>query len=366
MLAINYSINKNQLRQSCMKGMQLEEDGTLRIIPEEGKHLLYLPPIDSTQEEGGWGRLRFSLSIEENTVCYVYAMALDQNDIYQDGKSFSVGAYLCDPENSDVGKKQLFESMHALRFVGQNDVLLYSLKGRYLYLMLHIVGEGECRIKDIMVDRVGDNFMNTFPEVYREQNSFFHRFLSIFSSIYNDFQQDIDKLPQLLDLDTCPRELLPIYGKWLGIDISGDFLEEAQERTLVKEAYSLNRMKGTKAAIERVCEILLGEKVHVLEQNVMKEYITREEAKDFMNLYGRSPYDVTILVNRPISETLRFQLMFFLNQFRPVRSHIRIVAMENKGKLDSHSYLDINAKIFKQDEGSLDEGKALDSYLILQ
>ena len=104
----------------------------------------------------------------------------------------------------------------------------------------------------------------------------------------------------------------------------------------------------------------------MLEQNVMKEYITREESLEFGKLYGTSPYDVTILVQKPVSEALRFQLMFLLNQFRPVRSKIRIVSMDDKGMLDAHSYLDINARVFRQDEANLDEGKAMDGYITLQ
>lgn len=365
MTGIHYTIKHNRLSRGYHRGMELKEDGTLVGILGEGIHTLCLPALDSAEEDATWGRVSFSLQMEENTICYVYAMALNEDFFYQNGEKIRVEQFLFDPEVPDRQKQFFLEEHKAVRFVGQSDVLLYALTGRYLYLMFRIMGEGEFQISNIRIDRIGDNFMNTFPEVYRERNSFFHRYLSIFSSIFNDFQEDIHDLPRLLDLNTCPRELLPIYGKWLGIDITGDFLEEEQERTLVKEAYSLNRMKGTKAAVARICEILLGEEVRVLEQNVMKEYVTREEAGDFMDLYGRSPYDVTILVNRPISETLRYQLMFLLNQFRPVRSKIRIVSMESKGMLDAHSYLDINARIFKQEEGSLDESKTLDSYLVL-
>lgn len=366
MAGICYSMKKNQLNRSGGNGFLLEEDGTLRTQAGESIHTLYLPPIDGIGQDAPWGRLSFELQAEENMVCYVYALARNEDTFFQDEDEVKISQFLNDPEKSDTMKFALFERMHALRFVGQKDMLLYSIKGRYLYLAIRVLGEGECAIRNIKVDRQGDNFMETFPEIYREENSFFHRFLSVFSSIFHDFQADINDLPALLDLDTCPRELLPVYGKWLGIDISGDFLEEDQERTLVKEAYQLNRIKGTKAAIERICQILLGEEVRVLEQNVMKEYITREESLEFGKLYGTSPYDVTILVQKPVSEALRFQLMFLLNQFRPVRSKIRIVSMDDKGMLDAHSYLDINARVFRQDEANLDEGKAMDGYITLQ
>ena len=57
--------------------------------------------------------------------------------------------------------------------------------------MVEVMGEG-VSIGNIRVEAPGDNFMQTFPEVYREKNSFFHRYLSVYSSIYNDFQEKLD------------------------------------------------------------------------------------------------------------------------------------------------------------------------------
>jgi len=52
-------------------------------------------------------------------------------------------------------------------------VLLYGLNGRYLYLVLELIGLGEGKITGMKVDSQGDNFMNTFPEIYRERGGYF-------------------------------------------------------------------------------------------------------------------------------------------------------------------------------------------------
>ena len=152
--------------------------------------------------------------------------------------------------------------------------------------------------------------METFPSVYRERDGFFHRFLSIYSSIYNDFEQEIDDLPRLLDPETAQVEMLPVYGQWLGIDLSGDYLTEEMMRTFVREGYKLNRMKGTKRAIERILEIILREKAIVIEHNQVKSRLEEEEMEIPDNFRKKGIYDVTVLVKRHLTEELRHQILF--------------------------------------------------------
>ncbi len=208
--------------------------------------------------------------------------------------------------------------------------------------------------------------MNTFPEIYREKNGFFHRYLSVFSSIYEDFQEDIEALPNILDLDTCPAELLPLYGGWLGIDVGQDFLGEDILRPLVKEAYSLNRMKGTRRVMERITEIVLGKKAMVAERNVIEDYIDQEQLADLDRLYGSSIYDVTILVQESITDVQKSQLLFLLEQFKPVRARLRIVNLKKNSMLDSYSYLDVNAGITQEGVGSLDTSQEMDGAIRLE
>lgn len=366
MAGVSYSIKKNRIQRGYHPGFDMLEDGTLTAIQEEPSHCLYLKAIDSAAADSQWGRLWFQISCSESMVFYVYAVALDEDSFYRKGNPVRIEDFLCDRQESSAIKKEFFRQTGAVRFVNQKDMLLYELHGRYLYLALEVIGEGECRLRDMKVDLKGDNFMDTFPEIYRERNSFFHRYLSVFSSIYQDFQTDIERLPELLNLDTCPETLLPVYGKWLGIDVGNDFLDARILRPLVKEAYRLNRMKGTKAALERIAEIVLGEPVLVAERNAMEDYIEKEQMEEFNRLYGNSIYDVTILVKEPISEAQKSQLLFLLEQFKPVRSRLHIVHLKKAGTLDSYSYLDMNARISRQGTGTLDENQELDGAIRLQ
>ncbi len=364
-MAINYSIKKNRLKNALLIGMEMDDEGVLHTKEDTTFHFLIMRAIDSATEDAEWGRFNFHIDIPENMVFYVYACARNIDTIYDERGTYKLDDVLTDPEGDPQGRKNYFDEPRGARFVGKSDILLYNLKGRYLYLMLEIVGTGVGTVKNMRVQRESDTMFPAFPEIYRERGSFFHRLISVYSSIYNDFDEEIYKLPQLLNLDTCPPEFLPIYASWLGIDISGDYLEEAVCRELVKEAYSLNRLKGTRACLERLLEIVLGERPLILEQNTIRAY---QEKGDIIggNLVQESIYDVNILIRKALSESEQFQLEYLIDQFKPIRSRIHLIPLKDTGVLDSNIYLDMNAQVSGEVFATLDDYQDINGTVVLQ
>lgn len=364
MAGICYSMRKNRIESGWYTGFTLEEDGTLVMDPSAESHVLCVRAIDCAEEDGTWGRLSFQAEYPESMTCYIHVKAMNEQQFYRSGKLTGISDFLCDPEEPLAVKHEFMERVGAIRHVNLQDILMYGQKGRFLYLMIEFSGAGAGFLKQLCIDRQGDIFMQTFPEVYRERNGFFHRYLSIFSSIYKDFQNDIEQLPTLLDLDTCPAGLLVTYGRWLGIDLNCDIQDENVLRSLVREAYELNRMKGTKRAVCRIAELMLGEEVLLLEHNIMREYLS--DRTDITELYGSSMYDVIMLVEHPVSDLMKSQLMYVLDQFKPLRCRIHIVHLKSDGVLDSHSYLDMNARVFEVEHAGLDESQMMDGVVTLK
>lgn len=262
-------------------------------------------------------------------------------------------------------KEALFTANEEVEFVNKSDVLLYELEGRYLWIYIEVQGIGEGNISNLRITLPGDNFMKTFPEVYQDYGSFFHRYLSVFSSIYNDFQTDIEHIADKLDIDTAPAEMLPIFAGWLGVDVSGNFLGEVKLRSFVKEIYQLNRYKGTKQVLERLAQIVLEEKVLVGEKNMVEERTATKKQVNTITLYGKTPYDVTILVRNYVEEQKKSQLFFLLQQFVPIRCRLNIVYLQDNGVLDSYCYLDMNAKVYQKEQAILDQNNSLENYRVL-
>ena len=350
---IQYRIGESRYHMAFLEGFEIKEN---RLEPMESTSLcVFLKPLDAGESEAEWGRLKFSAKTSEDSTYYVYLAASDQ--ILSPQKETKTGY-----------RRFLQEELHASRYVGQNDILLYGLKGRYLYIGIEAISSDlpELTISDMVVDRIGDQFMSLFPRVYQERDSFFHRYMSIFSSLYNDLGEEIDRLPQLLDLDHCQSELLPIYASWLGIDIGDGFLEEDVLRTLVKEAYELCHMKGTRYCLERITEIILGEKGILVERNQLDDLVEGRQDPLYMRLYGKSSYDVTLLLKKHVSQTKRSQLLYILKQFLPVRCDLNIIEMQEGAYLDRHNYLDINVKTQEVEGATLDGNGYSDGAFILR
>ena len=361
-----YSIKKNRFHRSFLSGVTIAGEDRLDCTESVYRRLFITEAIDGIEANAKWGRLHMDWEMEEDMVVTVYAAATNSRYTWQEEEQYYFDEVLHDADTSPDLKRNFMEYIGAKKAVNQKDILLYELEGRYLYIMVEVLGLGKGQISHIFVDNQGDLFMDTFPEVYREHGSFFHRYLSVFSSLYMDFQEKIDHITEILDIDTAPAELLPTFGRWMGLDISGDFLKEERLRRLVKEAYQLNRMKGTKAALQRVSEIVLGEDVIILEKNVMRGDTQAETQELYEELYGEGTYDVTMLVHTYVPENQKSQLMFLLNQFKPVRSRLKVRFLEPKGDLDGHVYMDMNAYVQEAETGTLDERQMMDGSILLQ
>lgn len=364
-VGMQYSIKNNRLKRAMCQGVRIEGD-TVMVNPEELQHLLILDALDSATEDCPWGRLCFDGVFDSDTVYYIYVFAQNEKRFIHDGEIQEIDAFMKNPDVDFAVKKEFMRLAGVQRFINKQDMLLYDIKGRYLWIVVEVLGEGVGTLSGMRVQSPGDNFMQAFPEVYQNYGDFFHRYISIFSTIYNEFQEQIDRRYQLLDLEQAPPELLNQYAEWLGLIVQGEFLSEDALRMLIKEAYLLNKYKGTRRAIERICEIILGETPIIVEKNSLSGYTRSEDDEVVNRLYGSSVHDVTLLVTGYVDEKKRAQLLYLLKQFKPIRTRLRIVLLQQMGILDGYSYMDMNASTYEQQIGTLDEHQLMDSMIILE
>ena len=85
----------------------------------------------------------------------------------------------------------------------------------------------------------------------------------------------------------------------------------------------------------------------------------------YEHLYGDGMYDVTLLIHSYVPESQKSQLMFLLNQFKPVRCRLKVKYLEPSGSLDGHVYMDMNACVGGNQAGVLDERIGLDGNILL-
>ena len=356
----NYTIGKNRIKKASMPGFCFQDE---KILLSKGrKHGFFLPAINSYQSGSLWGILKIRANLPEHCILVIRAFAMD---VEKEQEKQEIDKFLTDDLQEIEDKIAVFENAECVKVIQSKNLLLYDLKGQYLWFCIEIIGEGSGEISNICVENPGDNFMQTFPELYQERGSFFHRYMSIFSSIYGEMQNKIENVQQLLDFDTAPEGLLQLYAGWLGLELEGDFLEEQTLRNLLKEVYQLNRMKGTKEALKRLIWLILQEEPIIVERNLIADIGNGEENTLYNRLYGTSKHDITILINRNSDEKLQAQLLYLVKQFKPARSRVKLVFYRECSKMDSYCYLNKNAVLGRVSNGKMDESALLDGHIIL-
>jgi phage tail-like protein len=355
-----FPIGKSRFRSAVMDGFAWSDSEGL-LAEGAGGHVCFLSRIDSGHRSCQWGRLRFTSEAEEDAIPVIHAFATDDELLIAGGETKSYDEIILDENETALRKRRLFEMAGASKFVGKNDVLLYEQEGRYLWLCVEVVGHGRVALRDFEVFAPRDNFFTAFPEIYRTNGEFFHRYLAIFSSMYYDLQDVIDSIDRLIDVDAAPEAVLPVLAEWLGIEIDGGFVEEAQFRKVLKLAFEMIRAKGTREAVEKLLRVFLDEGFYIVEQRAAREAAGEGEGREISaRLYGDSPFDFTVLIRKAPEERLHARLKYLIRQFAPLRTRANIVFLENTGRLDAYAYCDVNARVAGFREGRLDLGATLD------
>lgn len=341
-----YRIRGALLRRGLLDGLSLEGDA----LSAAAEGSVFLPALDSALPDCAWGRVSLRCTLGPESMLTIRAFASDQDVLIRKGETVRINSVLLDPDIPRAEKERLFTLAEGMERSGAPDVLLKGQRGRYLWLWLEISGGDGGRLEDLRVYVPGDNFFRTLPQVYQTDGDFLERWLSIFSTMYQELQEEIDGIPDLLDIDTAPEALLPMFASWMGLEPGNLTMEEL--RRLLKAAPELLPRKGTRWAVERVVKLLVPEEVYVVERNLLSP-----GQRD--TLYGSTPYDFTVLLARSRDERLQMCLEQLIGWFKPARAQCRIVFLAEAGGLDAFTYMDINGTMLQSAPGNLDDGRAL-------
>ena len=83
------------------------------------------------------------------------------------------------------------------------------------------------------------------------------RLLAILESVFGDLETELHELPRRIDPRTAPDAWLPFLLSWLGLPAPTE-IDARVQRVLLKRAPELLRHRGTRAALEGLLRILVG------------------------------------------------------------------------------------------------------------
>lgn len=310
--------------------------------------------LDTLEAETVWHRMRMSARIPGNTSLRMLFYCSDSRLMPPErglDPELEVDDWLASPDTTAVQREAFFLDCAQQACEGQEDALLYGLKGRYLWVCLILLNYGgqELSVQSLKLEFPRTAFIDYLPQVYRgadSVNSFLARFLSVFQSVYVDLEDDMDLAPIRFDPAAAPPEFL----RWLaeGLAVSDSFLwSEEQLRKLLRRVVGLYRWKGTRSALCQVVELYTGRRPWVVEQfEAAGCELWRRDRDALRLLYGEDSCSFTLLL--PPGEydaDSCAKLLNIIEQFKPIDARCNLVILEDAITLGRHCYLGVNSRI---------------------
>lgn len=368
--AISFVLNRKSdwFDGSITKNLEFKDE-SLVLNNKNGENGIYISKaFDSMQDETVWHRMRLNISAPSSAIyrLKIYASDTPEISIALPGKSglsrVDINEYINDP-NIDINRKlDVFDDIGATYHENSTDILMYELKGRYLWFCMEFINyeKEPLKIDSLKIELPQVTFMDYLPEYYRknsERNSFLERFIGIFQSIYVDLEDEIDYTPTRFDVDLTNKDFLSWICEWLSVKDAAIWGEK-RLRKLVKEAIKIYKMKGTKRAIAKIVQEYAGIEPIIVEQFDVKNNMYYDIQKDIVeNLFGDNGYIFTVMIPEAyVKDNESYvELLRVINGVKPVDSICNLVVLSDQIYLGHHCYMGINSFITRNEELVLDK-----------
>lgn len=218
-----------------------------------GQGTYFSKVLDSTIDKCQWHRLMLEAEIPAKTGLEV--------DFYTSDNPIELASI--DPEAWQLVLSSPQNSLET------KDALFDEAQGRYLILRFKLSGDGNSspQIETVRIYFERQSYLRYLPATYQENSrgrDFLERFLSIFESMSLEMEEKIAGINQYWDVMAVEPEFLDWLASWLAI-INDDQWSEKKRRELLKQAFPLFKLRGTKKGLHRIIKIFTGKNVGIVE-----------------------------------------------------------------------------------------------------
>lgn len=367
-----FVLNKALDFQRCLLQHMFYEQGRLQTDSEAGVYgcALISRVFDSGEADMLWHRFVCEMENEGNPAFTVSIYAANSLTRQLDGKDETIEHILFDDSLPLSEKKQLLSPYFQKAETNMTDMLLHDIKGRYLWFILDAtLQEGQrLAIEKIKLFFPAESWLSYLPEIYErsDKDQFFERFLAIFQTMYETLNDAIYSFPYMIDIDCAGKDYLEWLAGWL--DIADSYMwTEDQLRRLLKNAVTLYRMRGTRAAVLEFVKLYTGdERVYLVENFQVRKHMTEEDSRLLTQLYGDDPYKFQILVSGDRVPTAReYQtLTKIIKEVKPAHMEAELIVLKPFIFLGSHTYLGLNSILGEYRRLSLDGASMLPFFVL--
>lgn len=351
-------------RRGFIMDMIVKDGG---ILPKPGssrKGIFISRVLDSKEEGMDWHRLRLRGGESEQNSFRISIYAADERTIIYQEETWDVADFL-KRTDVDIGEKQrMVEPWLQKRIVGQNDILIHDVTGRYLFMIFEVYWQYEMDgLYDIQIFFPRQSWMELLPEVYYREDTggFLERFLGIFQTMHEDLKEDIQDINRRFDIRLADEEMLGELAEWLAMNDSYIWSKE-QLRTFLGQGVSLFKRRGTKDGITDIVTLYTGVPPHIVEQHQVRAF--RRDPKKYeelQKLYGRDENFFTVLFPEDKVDTpsKKKALIRLIDSVKPAHMEWQLILFKPYVFVGEYSYVGINTVLGHYTGLSLDGHAAL-------
>ena len=210
-------------------------------------------PIHVDHPNVAWQRLQAEVApLADNT--HVEFLVYTSNDA-ADGPTVNAGSG--DPLSDPKWRQRAHPPATDL-----DDIYVGCKPATYLWVGAQFSGDGAATpvLSQIRVQFDRDSYLGDLPAIYRNDvqcGDFLLRLLSLFESVYQDVEGEIDALPVLFDAKATPEAFLRWLAEWLGLELDDNWTA-AKQRQILGAIFELYAQRGTPAGLRRILKLFAG------------------------------------------------------------------------------------------------------------
>ena len=314
--------------------------------------IYYTEIFDSGERMMSWHRLTVTGTMPKGTeVC---AQVYTSDSLFcgkgNDGAAGSILDIITDCAKTQEEKDEILRPFLRASFDYPEDVLLFGIYGRYLWLKIAMRPAADAFpvIKKIRVCFPKQTWLSYLPEIYGadpKSASFLERYLGIFQTIYEDMTDQIDSMTRLLEPSLEREENLLWLADWFSFE-GTKIWNKKQLFYLVKNAMRIYQSRGTVACLNELVELYTGTQPLLVEYHAILPYFDGGIVERILKeLYTSSHYEFALLFTgeQDGRESKLFGLEQVIEMAKPAHMKCRIIVLRQYIFLNRHSYLGINS-----------------------
>ena len=348
-----FNRNSDWKKNNYSCGIQIK-DNYLCFLPDNNLNSAFFSKcLDSIEFGMSWGILKTQIYMNQNCKVIFRVFASDSKDIiaYIGEKTEKVNIDKFLRGNSNFNAKfEFFDKINAVKFENPKCVPLFSLKGRYLWFCIEVIGFAKelIKIEEIEISFPLVSYTEYLPEVYQAAmpNSFMNRFISIFQYILLETENIIDNIPEKFEPFYTNKEFLSWIAGWFNINEM--IWEENKLRYLINDMIDIFKSQGTKNSIIKIIEEYTGYKPIIIEKfKIINNDFYKTEQKLVDKLFGQNNFFFTVIMNKnEIKKSDDYaNVLNIIKNNAPINAICNLVVLTNNISLGYHCYIGLNSYI---------------------